>query len=473
LALSSAQAQPQTIRAEESARARYVVMTHVSADDPYIQAAKLLVRYRSGHLLRFAPGRVQRVLGTLRRLRPEFVAIVVRPEILDVNLAYEVLELSTKLDNDPFPDFTYGFITGATSGDAAQFVRNIISAEEQWDPLPLNVVALGPSSVPQADAASGLGWLSSARGKYLPHWPGRLDDEMLQELSTGTAIRLWGHGTPRGVRGGLTFREVLQLRFFPAVVFSGPCFSAVSSRSYRWCCRRAAVTAERTPPEETIALAFIRQGVVGYLGALHEDRCTTAGQEMEYALTTGSPLGSVIKQTIDRVVMAAQGHALSIPRLTPGARPPSEDGVEFQVHRAASRILLGDPAYRPFARSASPPVTVTARRSRTGLRVTARITDPRPRSTFVDVFRSDGCRCGRANDVLNLKVRVPGDLGRIDRIEYLCPACEDERIDLSPAAWALESWRGARLLHVRLAFSHDTLKRQGFTIRLLIHEASP
>jgi len=43
---------------------------------------------------------------------PRFVVFVLPPEKIDVDLAHQILEMATRVDDDPFVDFEYGFVTG-------------------------------------------------------------------------------------------------------------------------------------------------------------------------------------------------------------------------------------------------------------------------------------------------------------------------------------------------------------------------
>ena len=104
-----------------------VLSSENDTNTAYYQAAHILAEYRNAQLLHFDPSHVQLLLPTLYSLSPRYVAVVVRPSELDINFVRDFLMMSTKVDTDPFTDFSYGFITGATGADAIYFVNNIIS----------------------------------------------------------------------------------------------------------------------------------------------------------------------------------------------------------------------------------------------------------------------------------------------------------------------------------------------------------
>ena len=103
--------------------ADYVVLTGMDEGDAYHAAAvKLAKHHRTKHILRFDPEHPDRIADRLREIAPTHVAIVLRPEQIHVNSVRRFLKMATTIDADPFVDFEYGFITGATAKEAVRFV---------------------------------------------------------------------------------------------------------------------------------------------------------------------------------------------------------------------------------------------------------------------------------------------------------------------------------------------------------------
>src|SRR3982074_3343685 len=71
------------------------------------------------------------ILKILKEKQPRYVAIVVRPHELDINLARTFLKIATQVDSDPFVDFAYGFITGDTPEVAVALAEAGSKAEKQ------------------------------------------------------------------------------------------------------------------------------------------------------------------------------------------------------------------------------------------------------------------------------------------------------------------------------------------------------
>lgn len=438
-------------------RIGYVVLTDLDEGDAYFVAAQRLQEHRAARLIRFPSGNVAASLDAIRQAHPAFVALVVRPETLDVNLAYEVLELAVKVDDDPFADFAYGFITGATAADALGLVERTIRAEAGPSPTNGRLLAFGPTSTPQADKGNAFEWLPAWSSKRIEHKPGRFPHRNLADLAAADVIRFWGHGTPEGVDGSLIQADLSGIGIRARMVFAGPCFSAVTRRYYEEPACGENLEARSVAPNESLALTFLSKGALAYFGALQEDRCISAGQEMEYALTSGEPVGMTMKHTQDLIAMAQTIGAMSFARFQAGACPPAEKGLEAQLRLAAARILLGDPAFLPFAAQAGPAVKTAVRRTGSGLSIEATIVDPRIRSGFVNPFRNDLCTCDTDNDTLYVRARLPKDAGAILGLRRAAlPACL-EGVKHGVVQWREEEWRGERFLHIQIDFKHDTL----------------
>lgn len=437
----------------------YVILTDLAKEDPYYEAVSRLQGHRAAVVVPFKAGRLGDVLGSVCQLSPEFVAIVARPHTIDVNFAYDVLEFSTRLDDDPFSDFAYGFITGATAADAVRFVSNIIRAEHMEDRVPLRIFEFGPSNVPQVDDGHPLNWAPAWLQVRVAHNPGRFPRNLGADLISSGIIRLWGHGSPDGVTQGLSYLDVRDIKLSPTVVFAGPCFSAVTARFFEACGCDHDIGARQVKPERSLALSFLSSGALGYFGALAEDFCLSAAQEMEHALTTGLPLGMTAKYTYDSAIMGLGGNPISVARFGAEEGDPGCDTSQRRLRGTASRILLGDPAYRPISRAANAPWTTTLKETPMGLDVVATLQDPRIRSVLVDPFRADLCDCGVRNDRLYLVVELPPGLGGVGRISCDCPTSDLAQAGHGEVQSVEERWLGRHLLHLQVDFRHGTFDR--------------
>src|SRR5207247_2463249 len=96
----------------------------------FYKAVERLAAHRHGQIIRLDPDHLAAFGDALRQRPPRYVAVVLRPERLDYDFARRFLAMATQMDDDPFVDLSYGFITGATAEEAAAFVERGIKAEQ-------------------------------------------------------------------------------------------------------------------------------------------------------------------------------------------------------------------------------------------------------------------------------------------------------------------------------------------------------
>jgi hypothetical protein len=184
---------------------KYIILTNLDKKDSYFKAVKLLKKYRRARVVKFDEDDFDGMLRKLRIIKPEYVAIVAKPETIDVNFAYRFLQMATKLDDDPFVDFAYGFITGKDSRDTIRFIRNIIKAEKNIKNFPKKTIEFGPANIErfQKDTEPWIKGFSTAnlchKGKMFP-------GKFLRYLEGNGIIRFWGDGSPERIVDSLTAR---------------------------------------------------------------------------------------------------------------------------------------------------------------------------------------------------------------------------------------------------------------------------
>src|SRR5436309_5748369 len=130
-------------RAQES---DYIVADAVGRHDASYQAATRLAAHRSAIIVPLDLKNLNAFRDALRQKPPRYVAVVIRPEELDYDLARRFLVMATQLDDDPFVDFSYGFITGVTAEEALAFVERSIKSEEAHREPDLGSISVGEST---------------------------------------------------------------------------------------------------------------------------------------------------------------------------------------------------------------------------------------------------------------------------------------------------------------------------------------
>ena len=90
----------------------------------YMPAARLMASLHEDAAVRtFDPAAPDDTLTLLRESRPRFVAFVLPPSMIEVDLCHDILEMATAVDDDLLVDFEYGFITGRDGTSALRFAR--------------------------------------------------------------------------------------------------------------------------------------------------------------------------------------------------------------------------------------------------------------------------------------------------------------------------------------------------------------
>jgi hypothetical protein len=373
----------------------YVVLAE---DDGYAAAARRLAEHRKGKVVTVSYDDPRAIEKTLREARPKYVAVVTAPKRIDTNFIRRFLMLSTRMDDDPFSDFAYGYITGRTPDEALAFVDRIIRAEKAG--LPKRMVDTGVSSKVKSfaydekvDWIDGAGWTS--RKIY---WSENASDpgvpafvrEHIGELTKAGLIEISGNGDPERIwlfpgernlepskhwpydpkRVGdnpdgemfcITAADVAKLDLEPAVVVIGTCHSGSLLRTFvagdivSTFGRVEKCEVYDIPPEKSLGLTFLSRGVTAFIapvGANHGFRC---GVETRRMFETGAALGDVMKSCHDELVMASKG-GLKLAMHEPGGA--SDPDPEPMISGAANRVLYGDPAFRPFPKAAPPEMPV-------------------------------------------------------------------------------------------------------------------
>jgi hypothetical protein len=448
-------------------QADYVVLAATATGDPFDAAAQALVAHHRAELVRFDPAALDPVRAALTRTQPRHVALVMRPEQIEFGFQRRFLQLATELDDDPFVDFAFGYITGRT-GEAALALaqRGIARQPETVDGGVADVIGgVGRSQVgtgefnlrkqhlPQLQIMSAGEQAFPASGRDVEFLRAELP-----KLKGRDVVTFVGHGYPREVVGGPTFAELAGLALDGAVVLNVACYTGVTNRWYEDDWRASVQRARDVALDESFCLAVLRTGVVGYTAYL----CPRpAGPELATDLAAlvveGLSLGATRRRDYDKTVLGFLGFGDSRLQLEPvadGAKfAPQRDAVrDIMLEGATGGVLFGDPACVPFvARDGEGPVTITTETQAGAIVVKAR-------ATVHGLYQhcSDPTAEWGKTMAMRVHARVPlGDRHVTDLV------VDELRLGNQPqpsrVLWAVETDRGERFVQLKINFPRPTL----------------
>jgi len=513
LVAAASLASPAGVQAEDTPQSGGYLVVELALrrdDDPFTVAAREVATevaaYHRGRVVAFDGEDWGAWRTLLRGERPEQVLFLVPPDILDLPLHRRILLASADLDADPLPDFTWGYLT-ARDGDGlrALWERTLRVHEHGLKGATWYDVAVTsgmksrvyPGSVPPLAAAAGFEG-DSIYFATVDQDADNLDfvDAQLPRLQEAAVIEFTGNGDPEGIwlfpgarnldrslhwpfapeRVGedpdgvmprVTAEFFAGLRLQTPVIWSGTCHSAATGRVYvegdivSTFGRTEHATLYRMPPERSLCLAMIDAGAVAFLAPIGANHGMAVSRERDAVLTRGCTLGEAVKSTWDDVFLAAGGPP---PLDLPIDGAPHRRGEAVMQGGGSNRILIGDPALRPFAVTPHPTEDTRIASVEGGLDV--RVSwQPGWHPTAWDMYG------GTRDADWRVIARVP--LTGLVPIEAPVPdwsSIEVEAVDPDgePLPYVLrhavvEDWRGERWLHLQANAPRDGVQRRGVT----------
>ncbi|MHC5039253.1 MAG: HEAT repeat domain-containing protein, partial [Planctomycetota bacterium] len=461
---------------------KYVILTNLAESDGYFRAVKKLKEiHPEAEVLPFEGNDPGAVKAKLKALEPRFVAVVLKPTDIDVNFQSRLLTLCTQMDDDPFCDFSFGYITGGNSTEAHQFVKNIAKARKKGLPkkmLYMPTIARRPSMRSEMTTAQS----------YFVDWPmvylgfGEIQGkamteaeaiarmrENLADFSGNGVILMGGHGSPEGIHGnisGMALRMV-KPRLFPAVVYNFACLTGCVSRAYQWPKEPGAATVEarKVSPGKSMALAVLASGATAYVASI-EPRPAGPGMsgELIMAMNEGMTLGEVRRREYDMLALAFLSwgeKGLVVPLYKDGdPRRGGNDSVrDIMMIDSSGAVLYGDPAFKIQEKERDLIATeLTAEGKGYRLECTLNVT------SYVigfDPYKSWDKGRGLAHKVYAV-VDLPDDAPKIEKVELVeVKNHVGADIDTRYLTWAVDRRGPKRKLHVKVNCPSGLVRFQG------------
>jgi hypothetical protein len=432
---------------------KVVVLTDLAKDDPWYALVTRLAAAKKATVVDFPVGAVEKCKPALLRELPEFALVVTKPDHLDVNFHFALLETCAALDADPFLDVCIGYVTGATLDEAKAFVERILALESKKDALPLELYDFGPIAKPPAQFG---GPQSDPLAKGWKRWfayHGSVAEMVAKkaELAHRGILHAGGHGMPSGVDDGLQGADLRREKvdLGAALYFSGPCYCGVTSGWFQ----PGANGIERkvVKPEESFALAAIARGVSALFAGFDPDRGETCSQEIEHLFVHGDALGHASKESYDGVVVARRQEKLALYRYEAGKPAPQKDLVDTMTGGGACRALFGDPTWAPVRKCAEPLFDVEKKDGPKSLELVwnAEKVDAQSHWSAIDVYHCEGGWTHR----LAFDVEVPLATAKaLKKFEVKELTAQKRPLEFHFATAMVERFGGKAIVHVYLVF---------------------
>ncbi|MBZ0154247.1 MAG: hypothetical protein K8J09_22195 [Planctomycetes bacterium] len=337
----------------------------------------------------------------LQQRQPENVLFVLRPESLDVLRHRRILLLASKVDDDWFVDFAFGYLTAADGQGCERLWQHIEQRRERdahggvW--IDLAVASMDRSAV-YSGAVPELAKAAGFRGDQYYFGTGDAERETmvaraLAATATADVLHFSGNGDPEGIwlfpgernrdrdkhwpyaaarvgedKDGAMPRLLAQrfraLTWNVPILWSGTCHSGAVDRVFvegdivSTFGRTDCTTVHRLAPTHSLALSWLAAGAAGLIVPIAANHGLSASMEIDFTLQHGSSLGEAIKSTWDDVLLQAEGKLVLD---FPVEGEPHRRGEEKVMQGGgANRVLIGDPALRPFAATPSAAEQVVA-----------------------------------------------------------------------------------------------------------------
>jgi len=445
-----------------------LVLAAVGEGHPFDRAAQRLAEGRGAEIVRFDPADLSPLRDRIRDLAPRYVTLVVTPEQLDFDLQRRFLQFATELDDDPFVDFSYGYVTGRDGAAALALVERGLARRPV---APERVVRVGGGARESTRRTQPFGlrtgaipgeWWSVAGERRFPE-EGRDRAFMAQHLPAlrgSDAVEFIGHGWPHEVVGGPEARDLAGVDLDGAVALNVACFTGVTHRWFERDYRAGAVHLRTVPLEQSFCLAALDTGLLGYTAYL----CPRpAGPELDTDLADllvgGASLGDARRRDYDETVLGFLAYGeprLDLARFEDGARfAPVRDAVrDMMLEGATGGVLFGDPEVVPFTADVDrAPVDVVCAPSERGVRVEIAV----PRALLGTQCADQTAKWGSK---MAMKVHARVALGRAvpTEVQVLELSLGGTAV-ASRLIWAFEEDRGEHFVQLKVYWSRDDMPR--------------
>lgn len=339
----------------------YLVLVEPGDGDAYSPAAHALAALHDGAAV--LPCNVDdavALLKTLKEYQPRYVAFVLPPDRIDVQVAHRLLEVATNVDDDPFVDYEYAFITGRDGAAASAFVERIQAAPQRE--YGRRAGFFGSWEGPVVPRVEGGGAAKALKLDMAAHLIGVKDgDEQRAEkakaafadFATRDVLLFFSHGYPDQMVACFKAPDLRDWKvdLHGAILINCACYNGAPGRWWELNFADGSyVDRSVIDPEKSVALAVIDSGAAGYIGGIDPWHGPLANQVFLLVTDNGMSLGGASKRMYDRLALAFQPHRTQYVPMSD--RRFTGEGEGNRLNNGAGMIVYGDPAFAPFEANA-------------------------------------------------------------------------------------------------------------------------
>jgi len=335
----------------------YVILTNIAnPKDPYYQAIAELQQLRNGRVVRFE-GTVKSALSELKAIRPRYMAVAVKPEMIEELFAYDIFTLAREIASSTGVDLAYGLLTGATAGDVLGYIQRIETWEREGKAKKATFRAY--FSTGEGAFGGGLGtWGDKLTQGELQVFTGlgmdskridvsKVDDTtIIADLQKAQCLYLhfFVHGSPTNL-DDIRIDKIIGLGY-PSVVFNSGCYGGCIGKWYNQSSpgmmenyKSKAVPIDSS---KSLALRFLKSGCMAYFGHMRMTGDNSWVAEMTNSLATAprATAGDLALAWYKKAGLSKQSKGESCPKDLDLA------GFDCNLFNYSAVILVGDPAIR-------------------------------------------------------------------------------------------------------------------------------
>lgn len=358
----------------------------------FADVANKVQEFHDAEIIDFDGRNFEKLKAEIANHKPANVLFVIPPQKLDVNFHRQIFKFAATLDNDPFVDFCWGYLTARNGEELDAFWTRIEKlhrnglANKNW----LETGVIGGNEKSKRIAGGINSWSTDAgfQGDQLYFGCVEQDPQVIgfinQQKSifeNASVIAMTGNGDPQGIwlfDGMRNMDSSLHWSFDPdkvgydpknemlrlksdwfrelkmqsPVIWSGTCHSGACYRVFvegdivSTFGKSETAAIYDLPADESLCLSLIEGGAGALLVPIAANHGLSVTMESYFAVKHGATLGETIKSTYNDVIFQAGG----VPKLllTEEGDAPNFHGEPVMQSGGANRILIGDPALKLF-----------------------------------------------------------------------------------------------------------------------------